>query len=54
MSEPLLALDNVRAGYGPAVVLDGLVRDDRGLRPGRVLGLPLRPVGGDLRLSSAR
>jgi branched-chain amino acid transport system ATP-binding protein len=24
MSEPLLALDNVRAGYGPAVVLDGV------------------------------
>lgn len=24
MTEPLLALDNVRAGYGPAVVLDGL------------------------------
>jgi branched-chain amino acid transport system ATP-binding protein len=24
MSEPLLALDNVRAGYGPAIVLDGV------------------------------
>jgi branched-chain amino acid transport system ATP-binding protein len=24
MTEPLLALDNVRAGYGPAVVLDGV------------------------------
>ena len=24
MTEPLLALDNVRAGYGPAVVLDGI------------------------------
>jgi len=32
MSEPLLALDNVRAGYGPAVVLDGisLTLPDRG------------------------
>ena len=24
MAEPLLALDNVRAGYGPAIVLDGV------------------------------
>jgi branched-chain amino acid transport system ATP-binding protein len=24
MTEPLLALDNVRAGYGPAIVLDGV------------------------------
>ena len=24
MTEPLLSLDNVRAGYGPAVVLDGV------------------------------
>jgi branched-chain amino acid transport system ATP-binding protein len=32
MTEPLLALDNVRAGYGPAVVLDGvsLVLPERG------------------------
>ena len=41
MAEPLLALDDVRAGYGDAVVLDGIsleragARQPRGARPQR-------------------
>ena len=35
MTEPLLSLDDVRAGYGPAVVLDGVSFDAAGTRQPR-------------------